>query len=95
MDKIPDAELNLFRSMIKHIHHYFIDLKNKMAVEVKKREYNVLPGQTHTVEAGKGGIIASQPSATSGVENYIIDLDAQQVGSMFQLIRMKYLLQRP
>ncbi len=50
------------------------------AVEVKKRDYSVLEGETHTMEAGKGSAITSQPSAASGIENYIIDLDAQQVG---------------
>ena len=53
-----------------------------MAMEVKKRDYNVLAGETHTVEARGGGVITSQPSAQSGIENYVLDLDAQQVASM-------------
>eukprot|EP00794_Sanderia_malayensis_P012135 gene12135-13388_t len=50
------------------------------STEVKKRDYNVIAGETHTMEASRGDAITAQPSATSGVENYIIDLDAQQVG---------------
>lgn len=56
-------------------------------MEVKKRDYNVLAGETHTVQARGGGVITSQPSAQSGIENYVIDLDAQQVSSMSSRFR--------
>ena len=49
---------------------------------MKKRDYNVLAGETHVVEAKSGGVVTSQPSAQSGIENYVLDLDAQQVSSM-------------
>lgn len=52
------------------------------AVEVKKRDYNVLAGETHTVEAKSSGVVTAQPSAQSGIENYVLDLDASQVSSM-------------
>ena len=52
------------------------------SVEVKKRDYNVLAGETHAVQARSGDVVTSQPSGQSGIENYILDLDAQQVSSM-------------
>ncbi|XP_002164997.2 uncharacterized protein LOC100198390 [Hydra vulgaris] len=48
-------------------------------MDVKKEEYIAVSGANYGQEKHAGGIIASQPQAVSGVENYILDLDAAQV----------------
>ena len=48
---------------------------------MKKRDYNVIAGESHSVEARSSGVVTSQPAGQSGIENYVLDLDAQQVAS--------------
>jgi len=48
---------------------------------VKKRDYNVIAGESHAVEAHTSTVVTSQPAGQSGTENYVLDLDAQQVAT--------------
>lgn len=48
-------------------------------MEVKKEEYHAVSGASYGEEKRAGEVIASQPTAYSGVENYVLDLDATQV----------------
>jgi len=48
--------------------------------EVKKEEYHAVQGTSYPNEE-KVGVITSQPTETSGVENYVVNLDAAQVAA--------------
>lgn len=53
---------------------------------MKKRDYNVIAGESHSVEARSSGVVTSQPTGQSGIENYVLDLDAQQVSSKLKCL---------
>ena len=53
---------------------------------MKKRDYNVIAGESHAVEAHTSTVVTSQPTGQSGTENYVLDLDAQQVASKLCLL---------
>lgn len=50
-------------------------------MEVKKQEYHAVAGASYPDEKRAGNVVASQPAAISGIENYVIDLDASQVAA--------------
>lgn len=52
-------------------------------MEVKKQEYHAVAGASYPDEKRAGNVVASQPAAISGIENYVIDLDASQVAGLF------------
>ena len=47
-------------------------------VEVKKEEYNAVSGTSYPDEK-QPGVITSQPVESSGIDNYVVNLDAAQV----------------
>ena len=54
--------------------------------DIKKEEYHSVSGTSYPdgVSAG-GGVVTSQPTEMSGVENYVLNLDATQVAGLLYL----------
>ena len=53
-------------------------------MDVKKEDYHAVSGASYGQEKHVGGqVVATQPQAVSGVENYILDLDAAQVSGEY------------
>ena len=49
--------------------------------EVKKEEYHSVSGTSYPDEK-QVGVITSQPVESSGIENYVVNLDAAQVAGI-------------
>jgi hypothetical protein len=56
-----------------------------ITMSVKKEEYHSVAGTSYP-DAGAsagGGVVTSQPTEISGVENYVLNLDATQVAGIY------------
>ena len=58
--------------------------KNVKMAEVRKEEYSSVSGTSYPDEK-QAGVITSQPVESSGIENYVVNLDAAQVGGIFYI----------
>ena len=56
--------------------------QNVKMAEVRKEEYSSVSGTSYPDEK-QVGVITSQPVESSGIENYVVNLDAAQVGGIY------------
>ena len=59
--------------------------QNVKMAEVRKEEYSSVSGTSYPDEK-QVGVITSQPVESSGIENYVVNLDAAQVGGIYLFI---------
>ena len=55
--------------------------QNVKMAEVRKEEYHAVSGTSYPDEK-QVGVITSQPVESSGIENYVVNLDAAQVAGI-------------
>lgn len=48
-------------------------------MEVKKHEYHAVAGTSYPQPRVPDNVVVNQPSSVTGVENYVLNLDASQV----------------
>ena len=65
--------------------------QNVKMAEVRKEEYSSVSGTSYPDEK-QVGVITSQPVESSGIENYVVNLDAAQVGGIYLFFFLHFLL---